>query len=176
MKLAYADPPYLGCCARYEHYHPDGKCWDDASTHAAMLERLRDEYPDGWAVSLSTPSLEEYSHLARAVVGPNRVRWGYWLKPFASFKPGVNPAYAWEPIMWLGGRAKRSREENTVRDWCAFGITLKRGLTGAKPEGMCYWLFDLLGMEESDELVDLYPGSGAVSSALDSWRRQRRFA
>jgi hypothetical protein len=24
MKFAYADPPYIGCCALYDHYHPDG--------------------------------------------------------------------------------------------------------------------------------------------------------
>lgn len=23
MRFAYADPPYLGCCALYDHHHPD---------------------------------------------------------------------------------------------------------------------------------------------------------
>ena len=37
MKLAYADPPYLGCCRLYEHFHPDGLCWDDhRRAHRAM--------------------------------------------------------------------------------------------------------------------------------------------
>jgi hypothetical protein len=46
-----------------------------------------------------------------------------------------------------------------------------------KPEQFCFWLFnDLLGVRDDDELVDLFPGSGAVGRARDSWRRQRRFA
>lgn len=176
MRVAYADPPYLGCCKLYDHYHPDGKCWNDVDTHRELLIRLREEFPDGWAASLNTPALEEYAALAREVFGPNRVRWGYWLKTFASFKPGVNPAYAWEPVMWMGGRRDRSREEDTVRDWCAVGITLRRGLTGVKPDQFCHWLFGLLGLEQGDEMVDLFPGSGAVSGAWEAWRRQRRLA
>lgn len=33
MKFAYADPPYLGCCKLYDHFHPDGRCWDDVDTY-----------------------------------------------------------------------------------------------------------------------------------------------
>ena len=59
MRFAYADPPYLGCCKLYEHYHPDGRCWDDLETHALLVARLVEDYPDGWALSLSSPSLRE---------------------------------------------------------------------------------------------------------------------
>lgn len=57
MKFAYADPPYFGCCGLYNHYHPDGRCWDDLTTHVALLARLEAEYPDGWMMSLSSPAL-----------------------------------------------------------------------------------------------------------------------
>jgi hypothetical protein len=58
MRVAYADPPYFGCCARYGHEHgDDGQCWDDEATHAALIQRLCREFPDGWALSLSAPSL-----------------------------------------------------------------------------------------------------------------------
>jgi hypothetical protein len=33
-------------------------------------------------------------------------------------------------------------------------------------------MFDLLGLGPDDDLVDLFPGSGAVSEAWESWRRQ----
>lgn len=158
MNVAYADPPYLGCCALYGHDHgDDGRCWNDVETHQALIERLCGGWPDGWALSLSTPSL-----LALLPLCPDDVRVAAWVKPFAVFKPNVNPAYAWEPVIWRGGRSHRSREEPTVRDWFGGNITLKRGLTGAKSEGFVLWLFDLLGVQEHDEVTDLYPGTGVV--------------
>ncbi len=38
-------------------------------------------------------------------------------------------------------------------------------LIGAKPAAFCRWIFDLLGAQPGDELVDLFPGSGGVSRA-----------
>lgn len=38
---------------------------------------------------------------------------------------------------------KKNRKEPTVRDWVSCNITLKKGLTGVKPDGFCYWLFDV---------------------------------
>jgi hypothetical protein len=71
--------------------------------------------------------------------------------------------------MFWGGR-KRDISLPTVRDWVAEGITMKRGLTGAKPEAVCRWAFEVLGMNADDELVDVFPGSGAVTRAWEAWR------
>lgn len=169
MRVAYADSPYLGCCRLYAHYHPDGRCWDDAETHRLLVERLRGEFPDGWALSCSSPSLQTLLPMC-----PSDVRVSPWVKPFAIFKPNVNPAYAWEPVIWRGGRQPRARTEPTVRDWVSANITLRKGLTGAKPPEFCYWLFDLLGMEPDDEFVDLFPGTGVVTASWDSWRSRPR--
>jgi len=100
MRFAYADPPYLGCCALYEHYHgDDGRCWDHLETHAALIERLAVDFPDGWALSMTSGNLIQLApHL------PNGVRVAAWAKSFASFKPNVNPAYTWEPVVFAGGR------------------------------------------------------------------------
>ena len=168
MKLAYADPPYLGCCGLYDHHHPDGLCWDDLATHEALIGRLTDDYPDGWALSATSGSLRHLLPLC-----PDDVRVGAWVKPFASFKPNVNPAYCWEPVIFHGGR-KRDRTEPTTRDYVAANITLRRGLTGAKPREFCWWVFDLLGAEPADEFHDLFTGSGAVSEAWDSYRQRER--
>ncbi len=56
MRFAYADPPYLGCCGLYDHEHgSDGLCWDSPETHRQLVNALVDQYPDGWALSLSMP-------------------------------------------------------------------------------------------------------------------------
>ncbi len=158
MRVAYADPPYVGCA----HFYPENEEVD----HRALIARLCDEFPDGWALSCHTPSLRVLLPMC-----PEDVRVMAWVKPFAVFKPNVNPAYAWEPVLVRGGR-KRTREEDTVRDWVSSPITLQRGVVGAKPETFCFWLFGVLGLRPEDELVDLYPGSGAVGRAWTRWRSQ----
>lgn len=165
MIFAYADPPYIGQASKHYKGHPD---YQGEVDHLQLVNLLNDEYPDGWALSCSSPSLKAILPMC-----PSDVRVMAWIKPFASFKPGVGVAYAWEPVLVRGGR-KRARTDATVRDWVSANITLERGTHGAKPEAFCYWLFDVLGIEGSDTLVDLFPGSGAVTRALDNWLRQTR--
>ena len=52
--------------------------------------------------------------------------------------------------------------QTTPKDYIAVPITLKRGLTGAKPEAFCRWVLDLLGYTEGDEMVDMFPGTGVM--------------
>lgn len=163
MRFAYADPPYLGCGRLYAAHHESALDFDDPECHRQLISRLVDEYPDGWAMSLSTPSLRTILPMC-----PADCRVSAWVKPFAVFKPNVNPAYAWEPVIFRGGR-KRGRKEQTVRDWLACSIALRKGLTGAKPREFCRWIFDLLGATQGDEFDDLYPGTGAVSAAWAEW-------
>jgi hypothetical protein len=159
VRFAYADPPYLGCGKLYDAHHADARSWDDPETHRALIVRLVGEFQDGWALSCSTPSLRVLLPMT-----PPDCRIGAWVKPFAIFKPNVNPAYAWEPVIFRGGR-RRPRTEPTVRDWCSANITLRKGLTGAKPPVFARWVFDLMGARAGDELVDLFPGTGAISAA-----------
>ena len=72
----------------------------------------------------------------------------------------------------MGGR-KNGRTEPTARDWFAESITLRRGLTGAKPRGFCRWVFGLLGARPGDTLDDLFPGSGAVGAAWAEWAGEK---
>lgn len=163
MKIAYADPPYLGQ-ARHYRDHPESERWNDPQSHVDLIHRLVTEFPDGWALSLSVPSLRVLLPAC-----PENVRVFAWVKPFAAFKKNVNPSSAWEPVLVCGGR-KRSDVMTYMRDWCAEPITLKRGLTGAKPERFCYWLFDAMNLRPTDELVDLFPGTGIVGQA---WKKYR---
>jgi hypothetical protein len=97
-------------------------------------------------------------------LAPEGARVAAWVKPFASFKPGVNPAYAWEPVIYSPARSGE-RDRPTVRDWVSANITLQRGLSGAKPAAFNLWLFELLGAREGDTFDDLYPGTGGVTEA-----------
>lgn len=170
MRFAYADPVYLGCGRLYAHLHPEAHVWDDPETHRALIARLCDEYPDGWALSLHEPSLRVLLPMC-----PDDVRVSPWCKSFASFKPNVNPAYCWEPVIWRGGRSGKERggrEVPTTRDyvrtveqppaeWVEAPITLRKGTPGAKPPAFCRWVIDLLGAQAGDTFDDLFPGSGA---------------
>jgi hypothetical protein len=169
VKLAYADPPYLGCCSYYGHHHeaPYG-CWDDPDTHYDLRTQL-DTY-DGWVLHASSPSLPTL-----LVDLGSSVRIMAWVKPFAAFKPNIPVAYAWEPVMVKAARKPEVAGRMVMRDWIDEPITMRRGLTGAKPERVCHWAFEMMGAHRDDELVDLFPGSGAVSHAWDSWRSQFDF-
>ncbi|MFA5377825.1 MAG: hypothetical protein WC455_18890 [Dehalococcoidia bacterium] len=157
MRFAYADPPYIGCAK----YYPEKQEVD----HRELIAQL--EGYDGWALSASSPSLFQIVPMC-----PEGTRVAAWVKPFCAFKPNVNPAYAWEPVLFHGAR-KRSRAENTIRDWVSASITMQKGLVGAKPPEFCFWLFDLMGMSESDELHDLFPGTGIVGDCWEFWKKQR---
>lgn len=159
MLIAFADPPYPGQARR--HYADDPRCAE--VDHAALIAQLERAYPDGWALSTNEPNLRTLLPLC-----PARVRVMPWVKPFASFKPGVGVAYAWEPVLVAGGRP-RTRQQPTVRDWVSANITLQTGTHGAKPLAFCWWLFDVLNLMPADTLVDVYPGSGAVTTAWASW-------
>lgn len=154
MRIAYADPPYIGQANRYPERQE--------VNHQELIDRLCSY--DGWALSCSSPSL-----LTILPMCPTDIRIGVWVKPFCSFKPNVNPAYAWEAIVFKPARSG-NRNIPTIRDWVSANIALKKGLVGAKPEQFCFWLFELLGMLPDDEFDDLYLGTGAVTKAWEKWR------
>lgn len=167
MRFAYADPPYLGRCGRYDHNHPDGRCWDEPETHRLLVERLS-QY-DGWAMSLSAASLQIILPMC-----PPTVRTLAWVKPWASWKPGVFPAYAWEPVILSPATRKRKWQHgdaDTPRDWLSH-VAHQRGFFGSKPEAFTRWMLECLGVTAEDDFDDLFPGSGAVTRAYESWIAQ----
>lgn len=154
MRLAYADPPYLGQARRHYANDPSGIVASEVDFRA-LFEKLVGY--DGWAMSASSPSLRELLAIA-----PPCVRIAAWVKPFCSWKPSHRVQYSWEPVLFVPAREKGSRAVPSVRDFVSANITTKRGTHGAKPAEFCNWLFLLLGAERGDTLDDLYPGSGIV--------------
>lgn len=176
LLMAYADPPYPGQSAKHYADHPD---YAGEVDHGALIDRLLSDYPDGWALSTSSPALYEVQHLLAERdfytrpwwrSGPADYRVMAWVKPFAAYKRNVRVAYTWEPVVVRP--AERLEGAQPTRDHIAESITLKRGLTGVKPERFCHWLFAAMGLRPTDELHDLFPGSGAVSQAWERWTQQ----
>ena len=169
MKIAYADPPYPGCAHLYKD-HPD---YAGEVDHQQLVIDLMSDY-DGFCLHTSSVALPEVLTYFRIWYGTGDLRVMAWVKPFAAFKKNVPVAYAWEPVIVKAARKPVVKPGMTYRDWVAESITLKRGLTGVKPERVCRWLFEVMGCEPDDELHDLYPGTGAVAKAWEAWRAQLR--
>lgn len=160
MRFGYADPPYIGQAKRY--YSADPLCAE--VDHADLIKKLIKYFPDGWALSASSPSLRIILPLL-----PEKYRIAVWCKSFCAFKKGVRPAYAWEPIIFVGGRnpvngyraeiPPEGGKQVTPKDFVIEPITMKKGLTGAKPAKVCSYVLDLLNAKPNDEIADLFPGT-----------------
>jgi len=164
LRIGYADPPYPGCA----HLYKDQPDYGGEVDHAALIRRLEDEC-DGWVLhTAATP--RAMALLAPLVEKIEGARWMSWVKGFAAFKRNVSVAYAWEPVIVRAARKPAVSKRLVMRDWIQESITLKRGLTGAKPEAVCHWAFEMVGARPEDDLVDLFPGTGAVTRAWATWR------
>lgn len=174
MTFAYADPPYIGQAKRHYKDHPD---YAGEVDHRELLEYLYREFPDGWALSSSMKGLWD---LLPMIPKSWKCRIAAWVKPYVG-TPYMNvmkrPLYAWEPVIFRGGRPLRPGQ--AIRDWlvcnnhCATPGQIKAtsaGLPGAKPDEFCYWIFELLNMQAGDELIDLYPGTGRVRRAWATYQ------
>jgi len=159
MRLAYADPPYLGKGNRYDDT-PEASTreYDDVAAWERLAERL-DGF-DGWALSMNGTNLHPLLPLfpdARIAV---------WVKPFAAFKRNVRIAYTWEPVLFVPGRNSSADGAPVGRDHLSEPITMRKGLVGAKPERFCSWVLDLIGWVPGDELVDIFPGTGVMDRVV----------
>lgn len=165
MRLAYADPPYPGQAAKHYKDQPD---YDGEVDHRRLISKLTSEY-DGWVLHTGSTTLQYALSMCGDIDG---LRIGAWVKPFAAFKRNIPVAYAWEPILFVPARKQQvHRAVRPLRDYVSEGITMKKGLTGVKPENVCWHVFEWMGADPDDSLDDLYPGSGAVTDAWGTWRK-----
>lgn len=169
MRFGYADPPYPG----KEHYYPDGVPVD----HFELIDRLSCSFPDGWALSTSAEKLPMVLSIIDSgpILNPP-LRVCVWVRGLRRV-PSYRPLNAWEPLIVYGGRilplvnAKGEHVPQEVVDVCDYRgrfHTFPNAMVGMKPPQFATWMFRLLGARPGDELVDLYPGSGAIGRA---WER-----
>jgi hypothetical protein len=167
MRFAYADPPYLGTSKfgaehHYGDHHDQAGDYDSFDAHSNLIARLYVDFPDGWALSGNTTSM----HLLLPEM-PSGTRVCAWVKGWCSWKPGVHPKYAWEPVYLFGGRVP---PPTYGRDWMQCNVRTAQNqaakIPGAKPDEFCRWVLQLLGYTEGDEVVDLFPGTGVMDRVL----------
>ncbi len=159
MKFAYADPPYIGTAKRrYDTEEVD---------HKELLLRLNNNY-DGWALSSHVPGLWD---LIPMIPREWKCRIAVWCKPNTRHNCNY-PIYAWEPLIFKNGRNKRQ----AIKDYMVLPLNIQSTkekhniFIGKKPDEFCYWLFELLGMTADDEFDDLFPGTGRVTRAWETWK------
>lgn len=154
MRFAYADPPYPGLARRYYG--------TEEVDHPELIARVCREFPDGWALSTSSEALRDVWAICPA--GARVACWVKGPRPCVSWRPRS----AWEPLIVVGGRPRRLEVAEDLSDvllWGGRQHSHPDALVGMKPAAFCEWMFRQLGAMAGDELVDLFPGSGAVGRA-----------
>jgi len=184
MKLAIADPPYLGRAGVYApggaswpsnpmrpwikpartspggDNNPEALKWNWLHTHSDLVAQLKNEY-DGWAVAMYPDNLVHY------------LRWAPEARVAAWFQPDAMPVgrvmRSWEPV--LLSMPKRTRTPGVViRDTLTASSPKAdpKMLPGAKPRAWTRWVLDMLGYDpETDTVDDLFGGSGAVAAEIN---------
>lgn len=161
MRFAYADPPYFGCGKLYAHLHDEARHWDEKASHIELVEDLVAGFPDGFVLSCNPRDL---SWLLPAL--PDDARVCAWVKEYHQIRPMVSVQYAWEPVIVVGGRKIKNRKP-MVRDWVSGAVSRQTGTPGSKPPYFNRWILDLLGYQEGDEIVDLFPGSNSMNAEVN---------
>jgi hypothetical protein len=157
----YGDGPRDRGSAGPADFHPDAGEWDALERHRALLEQLHADF-DGWAIATTPDGLDAY----RPLPVPAQVL--VWVKPNAT--PTARAiASTWEAVIVcppIGRRARRPGEP-PVPD-VLVAASPRRSFAGAKPPEWTRWVLAALDYRPGeDELVDLFPGSGAVAAAAD---------
>lgn len=181
MRLAIADPPYLGRAHRWygggrgpgrdrrqtgrngkqPEPHPNVKKWDKPETHIALLADLARSY-DGWAMSCASDSLTTLLPTA-----PPDVTVGIWHRTNA-IPGGGRILRSWEPVLFYVPRTRRNRSQGLMTRDVLTAPVRQQGFLGSKPPEWTRWVLAVLGYDPGiDDLDDLFPGSGAVTAAAD---------
>jgi hypothetical protein len=179
MKIAIADPPYLGRAVRWygeggcgdgygigqADQHPEAHIWDNPDTHKQLVKDLDENY-DAWAIAMSVHSLSTYLSVVETD-SRNGIRVGVWHKPSSS-PSGSRIGNYWEPVLFRIPKERRGHNSgNSMKD-VLVASPLRTNFVGAKPPAWTEWVLDILGYQTGDIVIDLFTGSGAVSNVIDS--------
>lgn len=157
-RFAYADPVYPDC-ERYYVDHPD---YAGTIDHAELITRLVREFPDGWALSTSDAALQAMLKLC-----PDGTRTAIWVKGSRAGE-SWRARNAYEPVLIYKGRARKLGVDDMLDDvliWGGRQHSHPGALVGMKSAAFAEWIFRQLGAAAGDDLVDMFPGSGAIGRA-----------
>ena len=188
MRLAIADPPYLGRAAVWygdkmsfgqigknnggtanitgpkpADNHPDASDWDNPDRHEELVHQLIDNY-DGWVIAMAHDNLRDYIPMIPARV-PIKII--IWHKP--QNMPGGGRVWnCYEPAIVRIPEGRRSSGGVGLQTKDIATISrINNGFPGAKPAAWTRWVLEVMGyVPDEDEVDDLFSGSGAVSAEL----------
>ena len=183
MRLAVADPPYLGRAALWyggrgrprngspgracgrgplsPEFHPEAARWDDPHEHVGLMQRLAREY-DGWAMAASSKTL----HLVLPAAADLGARCAVWHVTNA-IPDGARVRCVWEALLFQVPESRRATGVSMQVPDVLCAAHPKRGFVGSKPAQWVTWVLDLLGYDpDVDTVDDLFPGSGAVAEVI----------
>ena len=176
MKLAIADPPYLGRANRWygdgcgdgkgigrADNHPEAKLWDDPKTHQNLVKQLEENY-DGWAIALTVHSLSTYLEVIKTD-SRNGIRVMSWIKPIA-IPSGSRISTSWEPVIVRVPKERRGHNSGKRMKDYLIANPKQNGFVGSKPDEWTKWVLDAMGYQNGDTVDDLFIGSGAVSQTM----------
>lgn len=172
MRLAIADPPYLGRSERWygtgrgsgrglhkADTHPEAGIWDDPAAHRDLVARLDRDF-DGWAIAAASDTLPMY--LAAAPSATVAI----WHKR-NGMPSGSRIINRWEPVILRVPDSRLSRSAGLMVGDVLDAPHRRSGFVGSKPPEWTAWILAMLGHHPDDEVLDLFPGSGAVLAATD---------
>lgn len=157
-RFAYADPPYPGKA----DYYTDQPSYGGEVDHLELIDKLQANFPDGWALSTSSDALQHVLALC-----PPTVRVASWHRRIRHVRSKW-PMLSWEPLIVMGGRPYQTQTVHPVLDRLTYEgryASYPGALIGMKPPEFSVWLFRQLNACRGDDVVDLFPGSGAVGRA-----------
>jgi hypothetical protein len=192
MRLAIADPPYLGRAEMFygardvaamnrggkskiwptfkADTHPDAHQWDNPDAHQALVERLTADY-DGWAIAMAPDNLRHYLTWV-----PPRTRVTVWHDP-GVMPTNQHPRRRWEPVLVYvpDGRRRVTDVPHPTGDVLTcnhqtYPTGKPRGpsFAGAKPPAWTRWVLDMLGYDQDqDTVADLFGGAGLVTAEIN---------
>lgn len=181
MRLAIADPPYLGRAALWyggkgrsrqgaagrargrgasdAEYHADAAYWDRPDAHRDLIIALGTDY-DGWALAASGKTIDLILPFACQL----EARMAIWHVTNA-IPDGARVRNAWEAVIYKVPATRRAVGTGIrVPDMLSAPHPVS-GFVGSKPRAWTNWVLDLLGYDpDTDTVDDLFPGSGAIAA------------
>jgi hypothetical protein len=168
--LIYADPPYANCRFKYARGNTSRQ-WGRNARADYMRDLIsRMEYlraPDGiCAISMSSNELR-LLHLF-----PSKARVFAWTKPYAPFRPGVFPCYAWEPVVAWGrfcNREEQKAAKKTPHDWLQLSprVPRKGGHETPKPIEFGDWILAVTLGPRRDNVLELFAGTAPIARSAE---------